>query len=144
MESYSNPNQTQINLDDSSSNYFATDASPFWMQMFLPAERALVAAYQRVEQNRRLTRTALGIKLYERQHGTWPRDLQDLEQVGLSIQDWTVPGIGSFGYRIQPEGAQVWGMNPQAPEASQQITATPPTSQEGTDRSEIWWLVDIR
>lgn len=79
----------------------------------LPAVSAYAATFDRLERSRRLVLTSLAVKLFQLTNERWPKDLQELKQVGLNSEDWTLPGIGSLGYEIQADGqkACVWGLD---------------------------------
>ncbi|MCC7337678.1 MAG: hypothetical protein IT422_21525 [Pirellulaceae bacterium] len=78
----------------------------------LPAVVGYANAFERWERNRRLVLTSLSVKRFQLANNRWPENLQELTQVGLSPEDWTLPGIGSLGYSIEPDGktACVWAV----------------------------------
>ena len=80
--------------------------------MLIPAVAAYANAFERSERSRRMVLTALGVKRFQLANGRWPEQLQELSQVGLSPEDWTLPGIGPLGYAIEPDGktACVWAI----------------------------------
>lgn len=92
---------------------------------FAPEIDLLAAGYLRAELNRRLTRTALGVKKYQLTEGRWPERLSDLAVVGLGPQDWTALDAGPFGYRVDADGALLWAYDPS--DSSQTIAAQPPS-----------------
>ncbi|MCA9160252.1 MAG: hypothetical protein KDA72_18095, partial [Planctomycetales bacterium] len=78
----------------------------------LPAVFGYANAFERWERNRRLVLTSLAVKRFQAANNRWPAHLLELTQVGLSPEDWTLPGIGSLGYAIEPDGktACVWAV----------------------------------
>ncbi len=80
--------------------------------MLIPAVAGYANAFERSERSRRMVFTALGVKRFQLANSRWPKQLQELSQVGLSPEDWTLPGIGPLGYAIEPDGktACVWAI----------------------------------
>ena len=82
-------------------------------KLFLPPVVASYAeAFERSERSRRLVLTSLAVKRFHLANDRWPEQLPELSQVGLSPEDWTLPGIGPLGYAIEPDGktACVWAV----------------------------------
>lgn len=85
--------------------------------MLLPAVAAYANAFERLERTRRMVLTSLAIKRFQLAKDRWPEHLQELTQVGLSPEDWTLPGIGSLGCAIERDGktACVWAVGQNDP-----------------------------
>ncbi|MCA9132419.1 MAG: hypothetical protein KDA45_04670 [Planctomycetales bacterium] len=77
---------------------------------FAPALQAYAEAFNREERKRRLTLTALAIKRFQLAQQRWPSGLEELVEVGLTVDEWTLPGLGPLGYRVEDEGqtAYLW------------------------------------
>lgn len=95
----------------------ADEISKFLLGELQPAIGAYAVAFDRTERTRRLVLTSLAVKLFQLTNERWPKDLQELTQVGLQSEDWTLPGIGPLGYAIQDDGqtACVWGFDETEP-----------------------------
>ena len=74
----------------------------------LPNVGFLETWFVEMESQRRLSLTAVGIKRFKMVQKRWPKSLEELAQVGLSIDDWTIPGMGNLGYEETPEGVTVF------------------------------------
>jgi len=111
--------------------------------LLMPAVTAVAAAYEREELDRRLTRTALGIKRYRQSEGRWPAKLGDLAAVGLKAIDWTALHAGPFGYRIESDGVVVWGYDVHDCESPSRIRSEPPLEKDATNTSH-WHVTRIR
>jgi hypothetical protein len=98
--------------------------------LLLPAVHGMARAYERDELDRRLTRTAVGIKRYQLAEGRWPQKLSDLSVVGLEAKDWTALQAGPFGYRIEADGAVVWAYDAHDPDSPLRIRSEPPAAEE--------------
>jgi len=109
--------------------------------LLMPAVAAVAQAFEREELDRRLTRTALGIKRYRQSEGRWPAKLGDLAAVGLDARDWTALHAGPFGYRIEPDGVVLWGYDVLDRESPARIRNEPPSEKD--DRSD-WYVTRIR
>jgi hypothetical protein len=112
--------------------------------LFLPAVAAVAAAYEREELDRRLTRTALGVKRYRVSEGRWPARLSELAAVGLAAQDWTALQAGPFGYRIEGESAIVWAYDIHDKGSPSRIRSEPPTEKDVTHTGPLWHVTRIR
>jgi hypothetical protein len=76
--------------------------------LLIPATSAFTNALIRMEDNRRFTRTALAIKQYQLQLGQWPQQLSELQQVGLTSNDWSTQLSGPFGYELKDDAPLLW------------------------------------
>ncbi len=95
--------------------------------IFLPAIENYAAILERLEHERRITLTALGVKRFQLEHQRWPNELSDLATIGLTTDDWTLPEIGRIGYAVEEDTAFVWG----APPRSLEIAAARPQFEPG-------------
>jgi hypothetical protein len=98
--------------------------------LLLPAVHGMARAYERDELDRRLTRTAVGIKRYQLAEGRWPQKLSDLSVVGLEAKDWTALQAGPFGYRIEGDGPVVWAYDANDSDSPSSIRSEPPTAED--------------
>ena len=105
---------------------------------------AVAAAYEREEIDRRLTRTALGIKRYRVSEGRWPARLSDLAAVGLEAKDWTALQVGPFGYKIVGEEAVVWAYDVQDSGSPSRIRSEPPEKKDVSSPEDLWYVTRIR
>ncbi len=105
--------------------------------MLLPAVRTWAAVQERDEYNRRLTRTAVGLKRFRLVEGRWPEKLDDLATMGLNARDWTALQAGPFGYRIEDDQAVLWGYDAIRTERPARIPDDPP------ERDASWQVVRI-
>ncbi len=74
----------------------------------LPYVASCAITIEEAENQRRLTVSAVAIKRFQLEQQRWPQSLEELAQVGLSIDDWTIPGLGNLGYEETPEGVTVF------------------------------------
>lgn len=109
--------------------------------LFLPAVAMVATAYEREELDRRLTRTALGIKRYRVSEGRWPARLSDLAAVGLEPNDWTALQAGPFGYKGDGEEAVVWAYDSGSPS---RIRSEPPGEKDVSSPDLLWHVTRIR
>jgi hypothetical protein len=112
--------------------------------LFLPAVAAFAAAYEREELDRRLTRTALGVKRYRVSEGRWPARLSELAAVGLAAQDWTALQAGPFGYRSEGESAIVWAYDVNDRGSAARIRSEPPKEKDVVHTVYLWHVTHIR
>ena len=114
------------------------------IRLFQPAIEAMARAYERDELDRRLTRTAVGIKRYQLVEGHWPAQLSDLTAVGLDARDWTALQAGPFGYRIEDDGAVVWAYEHSRSDVPARIPDQPPERDSADPQASFWYVVRIR
>ncbi len=77
-------------------------------RMIMPSFGQLVHDLEQAEDMRRMTRTALAIKLFHKKFGRWPTELKELDQVGLNDQERTTIRSGQVGYSVEGTKAFVW------------------------------------
>ncbi len=111
--------------------------------LFLPAMAAVAAAYEREELDRRLTRTALGIKRYRVSEGRWPARLSDLAATGLEPKDWTALQAGPFGYTIDGEDVVLWGYDIHDQGSPSRIRSEPPGKEDVSSDGLLWHVTRI-
>ena len=119
----------------------AMNPSDVLAALLVPAVSAAAAAHERDELNRRLTRTALGIKRYQSAQGHWPAKLSDLATVGLEAADWTALQAGPFGYRIEADGAVIWAYDLTDRQSPPRVRSEP---EKHDAASQLWYVVRIR
>jgi hypothetical protein len=118
---------------------------PGLMTMIMPATQAFAVAMQRDEDTRRLTRTAVGVKLYQIRNGRWPERLSQLKEVGLTAADWNTVSAGPLGYDVVDDQAFVWGLEPwntsgPSRTVSQTVSPTRPEPKETGGTTEYPWV----
>jgi hypothetical protein len=109
--------------------------------LLLPSARGMARAYERDELDRRLTRTALAIKRYQRAEGHWPAQLSDLAAVGLQAADWNALHAGPFGYRVDADGALVWSYDLFAHDAHAVVPKEPPSDHATATSAKIAYII---
>jgi hypothetical protein len=112
--------------------------------LLLPAVHAMARAYERDELDRRLTRTAVGIKRYQLAERRWPAKLSDLSVVGLEAKDWTALRAGPFGYRIESDGVAIWAYDWNASDSSERIPSEPPEKYDADTSPSFGHVVRVR
>ncbi len=78
------------------------------LQDVVPSVTFCSITIEETENQRRLTVSAVAIKRFQLEQQRWPKSLEELAQVGLSIDDWTIPGLRNLGYEETPEGVTVF------------------------------------
>ena len=96
--------------------------------MLLPATQQCIGASIRLEQTRRWTLTAIALRQYQQQHGSWPPQLSDLETLGLKFADYSNMKGEMFGYEVDGETAYLWQSDANNGEGP--IGSTRPTEQK--------------
>lgn len=76
--------------------------------MLVPATAQVLEAEIRSEEVRRWTLAAVAIRQFKQQNGQWPKELAELESVGLSYQDYSDTGKDVFGYEIEGDKVFLW------------------------------------
>ncbi len=66
-------------------------------------------SYKRLEQYRRLTDVALGLRMFKQREGRWPAELQELSMVGTDPKSLNTLDRIPFPYRPENHGVLVWG-----------------------------------
>ncbi|TWU34430.1 hypothetical protein [Novipirellula artificiosorum] len=79
--------------------------------------------------DRRWTRTAVAIKLFQLQQGHWPEKLDELTQVGLSPSDWS-DDDRPFSYQVANDGREVYLAN----DGRLRFPGLPPELSQMSDR----------
>ncbi len=70
---------------------------------------AIADSYRRLEQYRRLTDVALGLRMFKQREGRWPAALQELSVVGTDPKSLNTLDRIPFPYRPENHGVLVWG-----------------------------------
>ena len=96
--------------------------------LLLPATQQCIEVGIRLEQTRRWTLTAIALRQYQQQHGSWPPQLSDLETLGLKFADYSNMEGEMFGYEVVGETAYLWQSDANNGEGP--IGSTRPTEQK--------------
>ncbi len=107
--------------------------------LLMPEYGSMITAMERMEDIRRMTRTAIAIKQFQRKFGRWPAELKDLEQIGLSTDDWTTLRSGQLGYAVEGTDACVWMY--EIGDANRKIPMTVPNPHEKHHESTQMLLI---
>jgi hypothetical protein len=129
----------QVSRPNGRGSFF--DLTRVQVSLFFPALEAYANAFVRSENGRRLARTALAVKKYHLRNGTWPTELQQLEQVGLKASDWRIVSGEPLGYQVDGAVAYVWGPDWQEPQQGKAIRAQPPNLDDEEDRDSGPWAL---
>lgn len=110
-------------------------------QTLRPAYRAAADANVRRAIQHRLAAVAIGLRLYQQQHGRFPSSLAELSQLELGLEQLG-PGVGkSFGYRIDSSGmSQVWSHNLREPGDAIPLQPYDTSNPESNDAMWVWEL----
>lgn len=88
---------------------FDIDGGNIWIGLMFPAADSMARAVENVENNRRLTVTAIALRQFKLQEGRWPNHLRELEKVGLTADDISTLNHGGLGYEVEGDVAFLWG-----------------------------------
>ena len=111
--------------------------------IFMPNVSAVAASHERDELDRRLMRTALGIRRYQAAEGRWPERLSDLAAVGLQASDWTALQAGPFGYQSDSAGAVLWAYDVHDSGSPSRIRSQLPGASEMAAKPGFWHVTRI-
>ncbi len=109
-----------------------------YLSNFLPSLKGYAEYFEGQEVNRRLTYTSLAVKRFQLKNKRWPKNLTELSDVGLVLNDWSTTKREPFGYEVEADRAFVWfyeplkgaGVSPTRPVIDQEI--------------DLYFLVSIR
>lgn len=112
-------------------------------QQLLPALSGAGNAFARKAVLHRLAAVAIGIRLYQREYGRFPSQLDDLAELSLELEALAPPGESSFGYRLDNAGATLWSYNLRT---SSSLPSEPPNTEEGQPDAEenALWVWELR
>ena len=79
-----------------------------WLDMLLPGIESVIQAEIYAEESQRWIRTAVAIRQYKNQQEKWPARLRDLEQLGLTVEDYSNADQEVFGYEVDGDTAYIW------------------------------------
>ena len=108
--------------------------------MLAPATSTILEAELRSEDARRWTLTAVAIQQFKQQNQRWPKDLGELESVGLNFEDYSDTEKNVFGYEIEGDKVFLWKRPPQGGggnKVDRLISKTRPQPEEGKDLFEF-------
>ena len=83
-----------------------------FLDVITPALHSYAKSYERLEKQRRLTRTALGMRQFYLQNQAWPERLSELESVGLDTDDYTMQSGNRFVWREVEGGHELSNREP--------------------------------
>ncbi len=98
-----------------------------WLTNFMPSIEAMVSAEISAEDYARWTRTAIGIRQYKNQKEKWPARLRDLEEIGLTVDDYSNANQEVFGYEVDGDTAYTWTAEYKGQSGKTRIRAVRPT-----------------
>jgi hypothetical protein len=128
-------------LEDSTKG--AIDGSQNLIRLVLPSAAGYSRAIVRNEDSRRMTLTSLALRIYQKQKGTWPTQLSDLEQIGLSRQDYITVNAGTLGYQADGESVWLWSYSFRPTQSPDRINPIERPTQEliqnGTEQVLQLW-----
>jgi hypothetical protein len=118
------------------------DGSRMLLERAMPAVAAVASALEQQEDSRRMTPTAIALRTYRKEKGTWPRELADLEQIGLNRKEHSTVSAGEFGYQVEGEHAWLWSYPLQGVYTRRHIdrTARPTDELQAYGESQILQL----
>jgi hypothetical protein len=82
--------------------------SSSFLSMILPAISPYSEAFDREENGRRLTYTAIAVKRFQMKNQRWPKSLSELSAIGLVATHWTTSDGQMFGYEVGDEQVYLW------------------------------------
>ena len=99
--------------------------------MLAPACSQCLEAEIRAEETRRWTLTAVALQQFKQQNERWPKDLEELDSVGLSYEDYSDVDKNVFGYEVDGDKVFLWKQSSiHEPLAKHQISKTRPLPDE--------------
>jgi len=129
-------------------NDFQQSISGNWLAIYdslmtgtlTPALNATSHAFARRAVQHRLAAVAIGLRLHQQQHGSFPQSLAELSQLKMGLEQLG-PGAGkAFGYRLGMAGkAQLWSYNIRK-ESSVPLEPYDLSSRDGDDPIWVWEL----
>lgn len=107
-----------------------------WLSMIMPGIESVVSAEISVEDSARWTRTAIAIRQYQNQKGKWPARLRDLEEIGLTVEDYSNANEEVFGYEVDGNTAYIWTAEHSTLPAKNRIRPTRPMASEHSNGAQ--------
>jgi hypothetical protein len=93
--------------------------------LITPAFTASFTAFVRTENDQKMAKLALGIRLYQAKHGNLPDRLEQLKEFGLDSSTIMPPGGKPFGYLRTGTTSKLWG-NPNWSQPFDPVSDLPP------------------
>ena len=90
--------------------------------LFFPAIHPFALALDRASDKRKMTLTAVAIKIYQTKFDRWPEALSELARLGLRDTDWILRTQGPIGYEVAETGVELFCY---APDTSEIQPSTP-------------------
>ena len=109
--------------------------------LLLPAAEQCLDAEIRSEDMRRWTLTAVAIQQFKQQNERWPKDLSELEAIGLNFEDYSDTEKDVFGYAIEGKSAFLWKQNLDGIVEEHRISKTRPIPKQDEDVS--YYLLEL-
>ncbi len=109
--------------------------------LLMPALNAMGNAFVREASSHRIAVLAMGTRLYQLENGEFPESLDDLKSLGLDPSALKPIGGKPFGYRVDDEGALLWGFDLQS-DLKAVPNEPPELDGEDDDSARSWrWRV---
>jgi hypothetical protein len=110
--------------------------------MLLPATSQVIVSGIKVEENRRWTLAAVALRQNHQQRGSWPKQLSDLETLGLVFDDYSNMRSEMFGYEVDGETAYLWMRDETGSREGRIISTRPIEQKEGESLDS--YLLELR
>jgi len=101
---------------------FVRQGDRMLLGLFFPAIHPFALALDRASDKRKMTLTAVAIKIYQTKFDRWPAALSELARLGLRDTDWTLRTQGPIGYEVAGTGVELFCY---APDTSEIQPSTP-------------------
>ncbi len=113
--------------------------------LLTPALSAAGQAYTRSACKHRLAEIAIGVRLFEKQNGRLPKELEELQTIDIKLSGLRPNGGKPFGYRVNQEQAVLWGFDLSSGDS--EVPDEPPVAEEGSPsywQNEEWiWTLHV-
>ncbi len=118
---------------------FDTNHSSSIASLLYPATSQFITSEIAGEERRRWTLTAVVLRQYHQQRGSWPKQLSDLESLGLVFADYSNVHGEIFGYEVDGDSAWLWKSDPNNNGAGR-VSSTRPTEKEEGESLDAYLL----
>ncbi|MCG8652766.1 MAG: hypothetical protein MI861_23200 [Pirellulales bacterium] len=103
--------------------------------MLLPTYAAASEAMAGCAEQNNLARLAISVRLFKYRLNRWPQSQRELNEIGVDPESLLTIDDKPFGYRIEPEGVVVWGVNRRTENT---IPDQPPEISDAEDPDAAW------